>query len=249
MSLVCTRMRRLTIDQGNSYTKFSFFSDEKMVKHFSLNDDQLEKELSTLLVDELTASAILSSVRSDATALEKLIRSKTNLLVLHYGLRFPFAMKYATPQSLGTDRLANAAGAVVRFQKRNCLVVDCGTCITYTIVKSGELLGGAIAPGLHMRLNALSHFTGKLPLVNFVDAWPEIVGTSTEASICAGVIRAIVLETDGMIEQYCSEINDLNVLLTGGMMQFFEKHLKSPIFAAPFLTSEGLHEILLLNEN
>lgn len=220
-----------------------------MVRHMILDDDHMAKDLATILDDELTSSAIFSSVRSDVAFLENLLRSRTNLISLHSKLRLPFELKYATPQSIGTDRLANAAGAVRRYQKKNCLVVDCGTCTTYTILQNGALIGGAISPGLDMRLNALNHFTGKLPLVKFDNQWPEIIGDSTEASITAGVIRAIVIEMDGMIKQYCSEISDLNVLLTGGMMQFFEAHLKSPIFAAPFLTPEGLHEILLLNEN
>lgn len=217
--------------------------------HHILTDQELEYTLETELRKQLPHSAIVASVRESVESLYELLSKKTKLIIVSPNLQFPFNIGYKTPETLGADRLANAAGAWRHFGNKNCLVVDCGTCITYTLINSGSLEGGAISPGLKMRLAALNEFTGKLPLVSYIENWPEMVGRTTENAILSGVLRAIIIETDGMISQYCSEFSDLTVILTGGMQHFFEAHLKSPIFAAPFLTPEGLHEILLLNEN
>jgi type III pantothenate kinase len=241
-------MLRLTIDQGNSFTKVTFFADGKLLDHSVLSDQDWPSGIVELIKSNSPTSAIFSSVRTNPQREFELVSSLTPCIRLNHEMRFPFSISYETPLSLGPDRLANAAGAVKRHQNGNILIVDCGTCTTFTLIENKNLIGGAISPGILMRLKSLHHFTGKLPLVELPNYLPEIIGTSSEKSILAGAVTGAFLETDGIIQQYCSQFNDLIVLLTGGMMSFFEAHLKSPIFAAPILTPEGLHEILSLNE-
>jgi len=241
-------MNHLVVDQGNSFTKVAFFSGEKMLLHFSLNDVTLVDELTAPMAEFQPAALIFSSVRSDKSELQKKLFSfNIRMVELTSECSLPFEVEYATAHTLGGDRLANAAGAIKRFGGKNCLIVDFGTCITYSLVVDKKFKGGAISPGIGMRLKALNHYTGRLPLVEHGITLPAMTGRSTEDSIRAGVERAAVLEVQSMINEYCSENADLNVLLTGGGMTFFEPHLKSPIFAAPYLTLEGLHEILLIN--
>lgn len=242
-------MLRLVIDQGNSYSKVSLFEDGQMLSHQSLDDDLLTPEIHKIFQKSRISSAIFSTVRknSDRDFIPK--DSEVHVLEMNSSLKLPFTSNYQTPLTLGNDRLANAAGAIRKFPERNVLVVDCGSCITYSLVLKNIFYGGTIAPGIQMRFKSLNHFTGRLPFIKPSGVLPSLVGDSTENSIRSGVELAIIAETDAMIEMYCSKIDNLIVLITGGSIQFFEEYLKTPIFAAPYLTPEGLHEILLLNEN
>jgi type III pantothenate kinase len=220
-----------------------------MVHHETLDDLSLEAGCEKILHQYSPASAILSSVRENRSALTEFLQQKTKLIEMSVSLKLPFQVRYETPETLGVDRLANAAAMNKHYGGRNVLTVDCGTCITYSVLQKGTFIGGAISPGVDMRLKALHHFTGRLPLYAPGEELSPVTGTSTEGSIRAGAETAAVLEVESMITQYCSDMADLVVILTGGGMRFFEQHLKRAIFAAPYLTLEGLHEILLLNEN
>ena len=107
-------------------------------------------------------------------------------------------------------------------------------------------LGGAISPGLRLRLKALNEFTGKLPLIE-----PEIeanlIGDSTKTAILSGVINSAVFEMDGFITECKRRFSMLKVLLTGGDSIFFDKKLKNSIFAVPDLVLKGLNEIIDFN--
>ncbi len=242
-------MSELVIDQGNSFTKLTLFDKTELLAHFPLTDDVLAAKFTAMVEEYHPTSAIFSTVRKNQKFVIPQRSVEIRWLEMNNKLHLPFESSYLTPETVGNDRLANAAGAVRRFPQRNVLIVDCGTCITYTLVIENKFLGGSIAPGIHMRFKALNHFTGRLPLLIPSGDMPQLIGDNTVNSIRSGVERAIIAETDALIEQYCSKINDLVVIITGGSIQFFEQHLKSPIFAAPYLTPEGLHEILLLNDH
>jgi type III pantothenate kinase len=163
--------------------------------------------------------------------------------------KIPFKNSYATPQTLGPDRMALATAAFYHNPKGNTLVIDAGTCITYDMVNDyGEYLGGAISPGLYMRYNALHEYTDKLPLLtpeNILD----FIGNATESSMHSGVVNGIALEIDGVIEQYRSRFRHLTVILTGGDAQFLSKRLKNTIFAHSNFLLEGLNQLLEYNKS
>jgi len=237
----------LAIDRGNTFTKLGVFSNRLLQEVDRATDDNLALILNGLLKKYSIEYVILSSVRKDNSDFDQLIDSKLPVFKPNAHSTFPFKIDYENVNTIGFDRLANATGAVKRFPNQNLMVVDFGTCNTYTLVEKNIFKGGAIAPGVTMRLKALNHFTGKLPLIERSETLTDIPGSSTESSIRAGVELASLLETDAMIERFRNKISDLNVLITGGEMSFFERHLKSPIFAAPYLTLEGLYEIFILN--
>jgi type III pantothenate kinase len=143
------------------------------------------------------------------------------------------------------------AAASRMFQNQNVLVIDAGTCITYDLLNSSnEYLGGAISPGLWMRFQALQHFTGKLPLIEpSPNVETPLVGDNTANSIVSGVQQAILLEVDGMIAQYGLLFPNLKVVVSGGDYFYFDKYLKSNIFATPNIVLKGLKEILDFNED
>ncbi len=233
------------IDQGNTYTKVAFFDNGKMLHQAALEDGTMLNDLIALIEKYVPENGILSSVRASVAELHSALERWCPTVLLGPATPLPYFIDYATPITLGSDRKANAAAALSEFGPANTLVVDCGTCITYTVVSEGKLHGGAISPGMKMRYRALHDFTGKLPLVAPKGTLPDALGKSSEDSIRAGVELAMVLEMDQMIATYCSQFAQLNVVLTGGANQYFVQHLKSPIFARPFYTLIGLHEILL----
>ncbi|NNK40613.1 MAG: type III pantothenate kinase, partial [Winogradskyella sp.] len=161
--------------------------------------------------------------------------------------KLPFINKYETPKTLGVDRIALVSASVLHFPDQNVLIIDAGTCVTYDfITNDNNYIGGAISPGLSMRYRALNTFTAKLPLLN-VQQPKSVVGKTTESSIHSGVVNGIVLEIDGVIDQYKEQFGDLTVILTGGDGKFLSNQLKNSIFANSNFLLQGLNYILQFN--
>ncbi len=163
--------------------------------------------------------------------------------------KVPFKNSYATPHTLGMDRVALATSAFYHNSRGNTLVIDAGTCITYDMVNNaGEYVGGAISPGLRMRYQAMHDQTAGLPLLEPEDIL-DFIGNSTDTSMHSGVINGVTQEIDGVINQYRSRFQDLTVILTGGDSHFFAKRLKNTIFANSKFLLEGLNYLLEYNKS
>lgn len=240
---------QLAIDRGNSFTKLSVFDGQRIHDIESHTDSDLQQALSSISSRYHIAQTIFSDVRDgySNSAITELL--PTPHLNVSHKLLFPFVIQYITPETIGHDRLANIAGACYLRPKKNVLVIDFGTCTTYSLLIAEAFIGGAISPGRLLRFKSLHDYTGRLPLVTPSDFLPTPIGNSTTASIRAGVEHAILAETQGMIEAYQARFNDLEVLITGGDYTFFENSLKSATFAEPQLTQIGLHEILRTNSH
>ncbi len=238
--------RNLIVDCGNTRTKFGVFEDcECIHDHTSSIEDSYGSLIE--LVDKYRPNrSILSSVRKLDESFIKALAENSSLIQLTNKTSIPLDVSYETPETLGSDRLADAVGGWVLSNKQNCLVVDCGTCITYNIVLQNTYVGGAISPGIQLRFKALNAFTDALPLVE-IDLEFDGIGKNTENSIRSGVQTAVLLEVDAMMKKICSENEISNVYITGGDRAFFEKGLKTPTFAHPRLTLFGLNEILRHN--
>jgi hypothetical protein len=123
------------------------------------------------------------------------------------------------------------------------ILIDVGTAITYDIVSKGEYLGGNIAPGMQMRLNALHSFTAKLPQVDITTEWKEI-GDDTQTAIYSGCYSGILHEIEGSYRRLSKKFPKLLVFLTGGGAKYFESNIKIKIFAKENLLRIGLNRIL-----
>ena len=173
--------------------------------------------------------------------------NKKRILIYFLNIKessLPIQIDYKTPLSLGNDRICNAVAANLIFPNKNVLIIDLGTCNKYDfITKEKRYLGGAISPGFKMRLDSMHQFTEQLPLLDPVMG-TQIIGDSTTNSMISGAFYGIIGEINYFIEQYKSQFNDMEVVLTGGFYIYFEKVLKNHIFADPYLTLRGLNEIL-----
>ncbi|MBL7835848.1 MAG: type III pantothenate kinase [Cyclobacteriaceae bacterium] len=233
----------LAVDYGNSSAKVAIFDQQRLVEKltFPLADD-----LKTFLQNSSAENFIISSVTTDAGLVSQWSGAK-NKFILSYTLPLPVKILYATPHTLGVDRIAGSCGAVQLFPGRNTLVIDAGTCITYDFTdSSGQYYGGSISPGLKMRFQAVHTFTARLPLVTPAGN-PELIGNSTETSIQSGVVNGTVAEMEGIIDRYRAKYPDLQVILCGGDGPFFENMLKASIFASPDLVLIGLNRVLIHN--
>ncbi|MBL7859463.1 MAG: type III pantothenate kinase [Cyclobacteriaceae bacterium] len=239
-------MMNLVIDYGNSAAKVGIFDQHELVeKHLFSETTELRKFLENFSADNF----IISSVKADALMITEWAVNIKKKFVLSQTLPLPIEIQYATPQTLGVDRIAGVCGAKVIFPNNDCLVIDTGTCITYDMItKDGHFIGGGISPGLSMRFQAVHTFTTKLPLVKPKDDVP-LIGNSTESCIQSGVINGLLEEIEGIIRLYRVKFADLQVILCGGDTGFFENKLKASIFASPELVLSGLNSILIYNVN
>ena len=238
----------IAIDFGNTLVKIAIFKGKEMLEKqsFSLEESRSFFEKLLQKYPEIQ-QGILSSV-IEIPAWIPVVFSSIHLHILSHESKFPFEVAYQTPQTLGHDRIALVAFAFEQFPKKNVLIIDIGTCITYDLLQAdGLYLGGAISPGIQMRFKALNTFTAKLPLTEPIEN-PKLTGNSTTTSIQSGVINGILAELKGIIASYNTIYEDLTVFVGGGDNKYFDKQLKNSIFATANPVLEGLRVILNYNE-
>jgi len=216
-----------------------------MAEKFMLQQSNIPEEITRILNLYSPTKVILSSVVNHEKSIEDLIAKQATLYVLNSNdFRLPFLNAYGSPETLGHDRLALVAALSKFYPGEDSLVISVGSCVTYNfLAKNNAFRGGAISPGLEMRLRSLNEFTDKLPLISR-EGHVSLLGYDTETSLRSGVVMGIASEIDGMIERYESQYGRINAVLTGGDGAFFESRLKSKIFADSNFLFKGLYAIL-----
>jgi type III pantothenate kinase len=238
----------LIIDIGNTSTKIFIFSESRVVNWLQTSNMTI-KILNELFIKyPKITNCIVSSVKLGYESEIDFLKKKCQeCIVMSHTTPLPIRNHYETPQSLGLDRLAAAVGAWYHKPDTNSLIIDAGTAITIDILTcKAEFLGGNISPGIQMRYRALHEFTGKLPLVENKEI-DRLWGRNTTEAIRLGVQLGAEYELQAYIDTYKSLYESLTVFISGGDSFFFVKKLKNTIFA-PNLVAEGLHEILLRNQ-
>ena len=237
----------LVIDIGNTLTKIAVFEGRQMqafTRIEAINGGRIRQFISE---NSLPDACIVSSVSIDPAEITGLIDVDFPTLIFDQHTLLPFRNCYSTPETLGKDRLAGIAAACNLFPKQDVLVIDAGTAITYDLLTaSGDYLGGAISPGIRMRYKALHTFTGRLPLLEMVES-ADLTGRTTDESIHSGVLNGLGFEANGTVQRYLLEYPSMQIILTGGDYNYFDKQLKVKTFAAPNLVLEGLNFILSYN--
>jgi len=234
----------LAIDVGNTRIKVAVFEKHTFLFQDVFLKEEAQKKIENIFKNfpQITESVFSSVGKLDDDVID-LLRKTSELTIISSESAFPFTNKYATPKTLGVDRMVLASGATLLYPKQNRLVIDAGTCITYDFVDENDTyLGGAISPGLRLRYEALHNYTAKLPLLTLEQ--PEsYIGNSTVASIHSGVVNGILNEIEGFINQYRQQYQVLTVILTGGDAEFLAKNIKNTIFANSNFLLESLNYI------
>lgn len=260
----------LIIDIGNTRIKTALFEKDEL-KHFfvfesypnepnsikqkdigsHLPEGAIRNFLEADLFGTYTIKkCIIASVLANSETFVNRINEKVKTLVFTSETPTPLLNLYRSVKTLGPDRLAAAVGGAFIFPNMNILVIDAGTCIKYNFVTNkNEYIGGGISPGLKMRFKALNSFTSQLPLLDVHENFDTLIGADSKESMLSGVEIGAVAEVEGFINRYKQIYPDINVVLTGGDANFFEKRLKSRIFTDSFLILKGLNLILEHNFN
>lgn len=224
-------MRSLAIDVGNTRAKVALFEDGRMVSCSVCSDGVLPA------ADRCIAS--LTGARPEWLP--------ADCMEVSYKLKLPIRLDYATPETLGSDRIAAACAAWGLYNGRPIMVVDAGTCVTVDYVaKDGVYHGGAILPGIEMKFRALNTFTARLPLLNISDAATacDPVGDSTCNSIVSGVVCALRYSLEGYARELSRRAGEeVQVVVTGGDAT----HLAAEWPIEPHLVMRGMNEILMMN--
>lgn len=233
----------LVVDIGNTRIKCAVYESDTLMASFVFTETEAENNFKNILlsypeVDNLIVSSVTKTLSFD-------LRTLSGNLKIHFVSNsdiFPFQNNYATPKTLGIDRMILAAGATLLFPGQNRLIIDAGTCITYDFVDENNVYrGGAISPGLRLRYESLHRFTAKLPLLALEE--PDgLVGNSTDQSIHSGVVNGLALEIDGFIDGYKQYNKNFTIILTGGDAVFLAKRLKNTIFANSNFLLESLNQ-------
>ena len=235
----------LIIDVGNTLIKLAVFNGNLLLsKKSCVKNDFLEVFAAISEEYKSINDVIVSSVGDFSEEELSEIRKKYNVVFLSHKDPVPFVNKYATPTTLGIDRIALMSSAAIQFPKKNVLVIDVGSCVTYDFLNSkNEYFGGAISPGIDLRFKSLHSFTDKLPLLKPKKV-NSLIGDSTENSMQIGVLQGLVFEIEGFISSYKEKHKELTIILTGGGAHYLVDSLKNDIFANSNFLLEGLNCIL-----
>jgi len=246
-------LKTLTLDLGNTALKYGVFTAAGLQASGVL---AAPDELTELWQRYQPAHAILASVASEEEAqpwLHALRDYLTQILPLRPGFTpVPLQNAYATPQTLGADRLAGAVAAGHLRPGQPTLVLDAGTALKFDLVVENTFHGGSIAPGLRMRLRALHAFTGRLPLLELPEPGTpvQLIGDSTASSLLSGVLNGAAAEVNGLVADYQRRYPGLGLVLTGGDAAYLRPRLAADlgfIFVVPELVLIGLDRILRHN--
>lgn len=244
--------RNLTIDCGNSAVKIVLFENDKPVDAVAVPyvDDPL-KAITGMAGRYKVQSAICCSVARDSAPYCKALSLAgiKHVVDFNWTISVPLVNDYATPRTLGADRMAAAVGAASILPATELLVVDLGSACTYDLVTaSGHYAGGNIAPGVGMRLRSLHAFTARLPQVDPRGPLVDF-GTDTAMALRTGAVRGVAAEI-----QYYRTLGASSprpVVMTGGWASSIHRLIgsDSSIILSPYLVNQGLNSILRYNGN
>jgi type III pantothenate kinase len=199
-------------------------------------------ELSRLQFEDVVSGmAVTSSVPLVKTSLRQMAERWFDVpcVVLEPGLRSGMPILYDNPKEVGPDRIANAVGAYDLYGGP-CIVVDMGTATTFDAISvDGEYLGGAIAPGLAISLDALVHHAAALRRVELVEP-RSVIGRSTVESIQSGALYGFAAQVDGMCARITAELGSSAVVATGGLSDVIAPLSECIEHHEPWLTLHGL---------
>lgn len=237
----------LAVDIGNTLQKVAVFSTDGRIIELKEEPDLPLEIVADWVSTFNIRAAIVSNVGEKRDDITNYLSERTKLVQFTHNTPLPIQINYATPNTLGLDRIANAVAAHTQFPHNHTLSIQAGTCLVIDFVtRDGHYMGGSISPGLEMRLKALQHFTQRLPKVEKRPI-SHYIGQTTEESILTGVINGMSDEINGAIHRYSLDFHNLKIILTGGNKEDLRNSIKYNIFAASNFVLIGLYKILIHN--
>jgi type III pantothenate kinase len=247
----------LAIDVGNTQTHVGAFDGPELVEHwrFSTDREATGDELAITVHDLLALREIeFSDVDAEAisSVVPRLVPEYRQMferyldrqaLIVGPGTKTGMPIRLDNPRELGADRLVNAVAGYDRCRDA-CVIVDFGTAITYDAVSAaGEYLGGIIAPGIEISIEALTSRAARLPKVD-IERPRALIGKSTDASIQSGIVYGYAGQVDGICRRLRQELGDgITTIATGGLASVIVDFTETIDLVDDLLTLKGLRLI------
>ncbi len=251
----------LAVDVGNTQTVFGVFDGDRLVEHWRVatEGERTADELATLVVrlldlrglelDEITGVCLSSTVPQLVRSYQELVERylAAPLVVVGPGVKTGLPILYDNPHEVGPDRIVNAVAARERYGTP-CIVVDFGTSTNFDAVsRAGEYVGGVLAPGIEISMEALFARAARLVKVDFTPP-PSVIGKTTVAGLQSGLVYGFAGQVDGIVARIRGELGqDARVIATGGLAGLIAPFSETIELVDPLLTLEGLRLVWALN--
>lgn len=251
------------LDIGNTFLTLGLFDGDHLLHHWRITTEvhRTADEYSALLASllqlegrvfqQIQAVSMVSVVPQLTHVMVEMCQRmlKTEPLVVDAGIRTGVKIRTENPREVGADRIVNAA-AVFRLYGGPACVVDFSTATTFdAISETGDYLGGAIAPGLEVGLEALAQRAAKLPKIEIARP-PQVIGRNTVQSMQSGFLLGMVSLVEGMVKRFRSELGEATrVIATGGLADIVARETDAIQILAPWLTLDGLRLVYDLNRS
>jgi len=248
----------LAIDVGNTQTVLGLFVGDAIESQFRVATDrnQTGDELAVMLrafvdLGSLDGIVLCSSVPQLVREYEWFAErwAGVELLVLGPGVPTGVPIRYDDPREVGPDRIANAVAAVERYGPP-AIVVDFGTSTNFDVVSpAGEYVGGVLAPGIEVSMDALFARAARLFKVDFAE--PEtVIAKNTASSLQSGLVYGFAGQVDGIVDRIRGELGaEAQTIATGGLADLIVPHARTLETIDPFLTLEGVRLVWLRNHD
>ena len=253
----------LAIDCGNTNTVFAICDGEEIRGEWRITTDgrRTADEYAVWLTQLLAlhdlkredvGGAIIATVVPDALFnLQSLCRRyfKTDpLIVGEAGVKLGVAVRLERPDEVGADRLVNAVSAHALYPG-DLILIDFGTATTFDVIDaSGAYIGGVIAPGINLSLDALHRAAAKLPRIG-IKRPANVIGKATVPAMQSGVYWGYISLIEGLVARITGEIGRKPVVIaTGGLAPLFADATKVIDHLDPHLTVRGLMAVWRLNK-
>jgi type III pantothenate kinase len=245
----------LAADVGNTQTVYGLFEGDRLVDHFRIATEtrRMADEISVLIdglveLDSVDGFCLSSTVPALQREYERFAeRAGLPLLVVGPGVSTGIAIRYDDPREVGPDRIVNAVAAKERYGAP-CIVVDFGTSTNFDVVSpEGEYVGGVLAPGIEISMDALFARAARLFRVDFT-APPTVIGKTTQTALQSGLVYGFVGQVDEIVTRIREELGaEAPAIATGGLAELVAPHSRTLERVDPFLTLEGLRIVYELN--
>jgi type III pantothenate kinase len=239
----------LAVDVGNTQTVFGLYDGDSLGERWRIATEahRTGDELGALLGDFLALSGLDGICLS--STVPRLIREYEHvaerwahapLLVVGPGVKTGIQIHYDDPREVGPDRIMNAVAAKERYGAP-AIVVDFGTSTNFDVVSAaGDYVGGVLAPGIEISMDALFARAARLVKVDYVEP-ASVIGKTTESALQSGLVYGFAGQVDGIVDAIRRELGaEAAVVATGGLAELIAPHSRTISKVDPFLTLEGL---------